>query len=207
MYHIEMQKMYICKNKLMSKQKVIIVSAPSGAGKTTIVQQLLARPEFRLEFSVSACSRAKREHEIHGQHYYFISADEFRQKIDNNEFLEWEEVYTDSFYGTLKSEIDRVFGNNNNLIFDVDVLGGMNLKKYFGQQALSIFIMPPSIEELECRLRKRSTDSNEAILRRIAKAEYEMQFATQFDIKIINDILDQAISETISLVDNFLNQN
>ncbi len=188
----------------MLSNKVIIVSAPSGSGKTTIVNEILKLEHLRLEFSISACSRNKRDKEIHGEHYYFISIDEFKQKIKADEFLEWEEVYENSYYGTLKSEINRVFSKGNNLIFDVDVVGGMKLKEYFGDNALSIFIMPPSVEELERRLRFRSTDSDEAILTRISKAKYEMQFANKFDKIIINDELQTAIDETISSLENFL---
>ncbi|MBU0765301.1 MAG: guanylate kinase [Bacteroidetes bacterium] len=185
--------------------KLIIVSAPSGAGKTTIIKQLL-KQDFRLEFSVSACSRKMRAGEKHGVDYYFMSAGEFRNKIAADEFLEWEEVYTDHLYGTLKSEVDRIWNKGNNVIFDVDVKGGINIKKYYGKEALSLFIMPPSVEELEKRLRSRSTDSDKDIKTRIDKAKEEISRSGSFDRIIINDDLDTAIREAIETVGNFLQQ-
>ncbi|MBN2764319.1 MAG: guanylate kinase, partial [Bacteroidales bacterium] len=139
--------------------KVVVFSAPSGAGKTTIVKHLLNIKELRLEFSVSACTRPRREDEDHGRDYYFMTVDEFKSKIEENLFLEWEEVYKNSYYGTLKSEVDRIWNNGNHILFDVDVEGGVNLKQIFGEQALSVFVMPPSIEELQRRLEMRGTDS------------------------------------------------
>jgi guanylate kinase len=183
--------------------KLIIFSAPSGAGKTTIVQHLLkVFPE--LEFSVSACSRPKRKHETHGVDYYFLSVEEFKQKIKNNEFAEWEEVYKDNFYGTLKAEIERIWKKGKHIIFDMDVVGGLNLKKQFGSQALAIFVMPPSIEHLETRLKSRETETPESIARRIGKAEVELQTANQFDKIILNDNLEHALTEAEKIATHFL---
>jgi guanylate kinase len=183
--------------------KLIIFSAPSGAGKTTIVKALL-QSQLNLEFSISAASREKRPKEVHGKDYYFISADEFRKKIASNEFLEWEEVYKDQFYGTLKSEVERIWSNGHHVIFDVDVIGGLNIKKFYGDKALAIFVMPPSVEELENRLRKRSTENEENLKKRIDKALQELTFAPKFDRIIVNDTLENAIKEAKELVENFL---
>ena len=184
--------------------KLVIFSAPSGAGKTTIVRALL-KDIPNLRFSVSAASRPKRPNEIDGKDYYFIPVEEFRKKIENDEFLEWEEVYENNFYGTLKSEVDRIWDSGNHVIFDVDVVGGLNIKKYYGDRALAIFVMPPSVEELEKRLRNRSTESETDLKRRIEKARYEMTFASQFDEIIINDDLEKAVSGAKRLVTTFLN--
>lgn len=183
--------------------KLIIFSAPSGAGKTTIVKQLL-KENLNLEFSISACSREKRINETDGKDYYFITAEEFKKRITNNDFIEWEQVYENSFYGTLKSEIDRISLKGNNIIFDVDVIGGMNIKKMFHEKALSIFVMPPSIEVLRERLINRHTDNEESLKKRIAKAEKELTFASAFDKIIINDKLDIAVKEAIQTIQNFL---
>lgn len=185
--------------------KLIIFSAPSGAGKTTLVKYLL-KQDPGLAFSVSACSREKRPHEVNGRDYWFISTDEFREKIKNNEFVEWEEVYKDHFYGTLKSEIERIWAMGLNVVFDVDVIGGMNIKKQYGNRALSIFVMPPSILELEKRLVRRSTENNENLQKRIAKAETEMKHAPSFDIVIVNENLETAKKETLKIVREFLNR-
>ncbi len=182
--------------------KLIIVSAPSGAGKTTIVKYLLTAVP-KLEFSVSACSRPKRPGETNGKDYYFLSADEFKKKISNNKFVEWEEVYKDHFYGTLKSEVERIL-EHNNVIFDVDVKGGLNIKNLYGGKALAIFIQPPSVETLEERLRKRNTESTGDLKKRIEKATHELSFADQFDIIIINDKLDVAKKLAAEKVKNFL---
>lgn len=187
------------------KGKLIIFSAPSGAGKTTIVKKLL-RKNLNLEFSVSACSRPRRNNEEHGKDYYFFSVEEFKKKIQNNEFVEWEEVYKEHFYGTLKSEIERIRNKGKNVIFDVDVEGGLKLKKTFGKEALAIFIMPPSVDELQKRLIKRATDENSNINIRVDKASSEIQHARQFDMIIINDHLDRATQEAESAVSEFLNQ-
>lgn len=187
------------------KGKLIIFSAPSGSGKTTIVKHLL-QEDFDLEFSISATSRPARGTEKHSKDYYFLSADEFRKKIANNEFLEWEEVYTDKYYGTLKSEVERIRNNGKNVIFDVDVVGGCNIKEYYGEEALSVFVQPPSIEELEKRLIDRSTDSSEVITTRIEKAEYELTFASQFDVIIINNKLEDALKNAEEILTKFLKQ-
>ncbi len=184
--------------------KVLIFSAPSGAGKTTIVRHLLNKDECNLSFSVSACSRNKRENEINGKDYYFLSADEFRLKIQNNEFLEWEEVYQDSYYGSLKSEVERLTSEGRNVVFDVDVKGGINIKKYYKENALSVFIMPPDIDELEKRLIARCTDKPESIKMRVEKSKYELGFADQFDVIIINDNLDKALFEAETIVREFI---
>lgn len=183
--------------------KLIIFSAPSGAGKTTIVQYLLKEIP-KLEFSVSACSRPKRKGETHGVDYYFISVDEFRKKISDGEFAEWEEVYKDNFYGTLKAEIERIRKKGHHIIFDMDVVGGLNLKKQFGDQALAVFVMPPSIEHLEKRLKSRETETPESIARRIGKAEVELQTAHQFDSIVLNDTLEHAFQEAEKIVKAFI---
>ena len=186
-------------------EKVLIFSAPSGSGKSTIVNHILSlHPE--VEFSVSATSRAPRGSEVHGVEYYFISEDEFREKIARDEFVEYEEVYAGSFYGTLKEEVKRIWAKDHVIIFDVDVKGGVNLKKYFGDKALSVFIQAPSIEELRRRLEKRGTDSPEAIDRRVAKAEEEMTYAPLFDRVLVNDDLETAFKEAEEMVDQFLSE-
>ena len=183
--------------------KLIIFSAPSGAGKTTIVKHLL-ESDLDLQFSISAASRPKRPNEIDGRDYYFISAEDFRRKIKNDEFLEWEEVYKDHFYGTLKSEVERILAQGKNVIFDVDVVGGMNIKKYYGDKALSVFVMPQSGTQLEQRLRSRSTESDENLKKRIEKAEHEMSFKDKFDFVLINDDLKTALTEAEKVVKEFV---
>ncbi len=185
------------------KGKLIIFSAPSGAGKTTIVKHLLTQ-DFNLEFSVSVTSRAPRKNEIDGKDYHFITAEDFQRKIKNNEFLEWEEVYSGIYYGTLKSEVEQIRNQGINVIFDVDVVGGLNIKKYYGDEALAIFIQPPSIEELQNRLKSRSTETEEKIQMRIAKAVHELIFANQFDIIIVNENLEKACTEAEKLIKSFL---
>ncbi|MGM9738778.1 MAG: guanylate kinase [Candidatus Cryptobacteroides sp.] len=183
--------------------KVIIFSAPSGSGKSTIVNHILSRhPE--MEFSVSATSRQPRGSERDGVEYHFFTADEFRRLIAEDKFVEYEEVYPGSFYGTLKSEVQKIWDRGNVIIFDVDVKGGVNLKKYFGDKALSVFIQAPSVEELRRRLIARGTDSGEAIEKRVAKASEEMTYADRFDYVLVNDDLDKAFREADSLVDIFL---
>ena len=187
----------------MDNRKVVIFSAPSGSGKSTIVNHILKlHPE--LEFSVSAASRAPRGEEKNGVAYWFISADEFRRRIADGEFVEYEEVYPGSFYGTLKSEVERIWNKGNAIIFDVDVKGGVNLKKYFGDRALSVFIQAPSVEVLRQRLVSRATDSPEAIERRVAKAAEEMTYADKFDHIIVNDDLQKAYADAEKLVSDFL---
>lgn len=185
------------------KGKLIIFSAPSGAGKTTIVHRVI-ESRNDLEFSVSACSRKIRGNEKNGVDYYFISADEFREKIKNNEFLEWQEVYENSFYGTLKSEMVRIWNDGKNVIFDVDVKGGLNIKNYGKEDALAIFVMPPSMQELESRLRKRLTETEETLKKRLDKAAYEITFANQFDVIIINDDLEKAVDKAKAEIRKFL---
>lgn len=184
--------------------KAVIFSAPSGAGKTTIVQHLL-KCNLNLAFSVSACSRKQRQNEVNEKDYYFLSLEDFKTRIANNEFLEWEEVYTDNFYGTLKSEIDRIWSLGKHVIFDVDVVGGLNLKKHFGTKALSVFVMPPNIQSLEERLKGRSTETPESIARRMGKAEQEMEFSDKFDYILLNDNMEKALIEAEKVVSEFLN--
>ncbi len=183
--------------------KLIIVSAPSGAGKTTIVKQIL-KMNLPLEFSISACSRAIRNGEVEGKDYYFMSVESFKQKILKNEFLEWEQVYEGNYYGTLYSEIDRIWSNNNSVIFDVDVVGGLNIKKKFQNNSISIFIKPPSIEILEQRLRNRSTETEENILKRITKSKLELTFANRYDYVVVNDNLELAINDTKEIIERFI---
>lgn len=183
--------------------KLIIFSAPSGSGKTTIVRQLLQIfPQF--EFSISATSRAPRGQEQNGVDYFFLSNEEFRQKVAEDAFVEWEEVYNGTCYGTLKSEMQRIWQKGNIIIFDVDVMGGISLKRIFGEQACSIFIMPPSIEELRNRLVGRGTDSAETIEKRVAKADFEISKAPEFDHVVINDKLEEAVQQAEQLIKNFL---
>jgi guanylate kinase len=183
--------------------RVIIFSAPSGSGKSTIVNYLLSL-DLGLEFSISATCRAPRGEEQHGKEYYFFSTDEFRQRIGKDDFLEWEEVYPGCYYGTLKSELERIWKAGHAVVFDVDVVGGMNIKKIFGDQALSIFVKAPSVEVLRQRLVGRGTDSMEKIEQRVAKAEYEMTFADKFDVVIVNDDLETALAEAEKAVRDFL---
>jgi guanylate kinase len=189
----------------MKEGKLIIFSAPSGAGKTTIVKHLLTQ-NLNLGFSISATSRAPRGAEVDGKDYYFLSADEFNARISNGDFLEWEEVYPGCFYGTLKSEVERMTRQGQNILFDVDVVGGCNIKKYYGQKALAIFVQPPSVEELEKRLIARSTDSAEVIAKRVAKAAKELEYASQFDVIIVNNQLEAALNEAEQKVTEFIRQ-
>lgn len=185
--------------------KCLIFSAPSGSGKSTIVQWLLKHPELKMVFSISATSRAPRGTEKNGVEYYFLSADEFRARIANDEFLEYEEVYSGCFYGTLKEQVEKRLNEGMNVVFDVDVVGGCNIKKYYGDEALSMFIQPPSVEELERRLKLRGTDSAEMIAKRVAKAGYELTFAPKFDVVIVNDKLEEAQQKALSTIKTFLN--
>jgi guanylate kinase len=185
--------------------KLIIFSAPSGAGKSTLVQHLLGCG-FDMEFSISATSRAPRGAERNGVDYYFLTPDQFRQNIDNKEFLECEEVYPNCYYGTLRSEIDRITSKGKNIVFDVDVVGGLNIKKNYGERALALFIAPPSIDALHERLQKRGTDSAEMIKKRIGKADFELTFAPNFDLVIVNDDLEKAKKEAEDAIREFLSK-
>lgn len=187
------------------KGKMLIVSAPSGSGKSTIVQWLMQQhPELKLSFSISCTSRAPRGTEQNGVEYFFISPEEFRERIAKHEFLEYEEVYHDRFYGTLKQQVENQRNQGQNVVFDVDVKGGINIKKHYGDEAMSLFIQPPSVEELRRRLEHRATDAPEAIKERLDKAAYEMTFAPQFDHIVVNDDLETAKQETLRLVRDFL---
>lgn len=186
--------------------RLLIFSAPSGSGKSTIINWLMTEhPELNLAFSISCTSRAPRGTEQHGVEYFFLTPDEFRRRIAQNEFLEYEEVYADRFYGTLKSQVDRQLEAGQNVVFDVDVKGGCNIKKFYGDRALSLFIQPPSVDELRNRLNKRATDTPEVIEDRIARATYELTFASKFDRIIINDNLEQAEQDVYLAVKSFLN--
>ncbi len=186
--------------------KLIIFSAPSGSGKSTIINYLLEEhPELKLAFSISATSRPPRGKEQHGVEYFFLSPEEFRQRIDKGEFLEYEEVYPGRFYGTLKAQVEKQSEAGQNVLFDVDVKGGVNIKQYYGNRALSLFIQPPSIEELRSRLEKRGTETPEVINDRIARAEFELGFASQFDKVVVNDDLEVAKAETLQIIKDFIN--
>ncbi|TVR39633.1 MAG: guanylate kinase [Bacteroidia bacterium] len=187
----------------MEDGKLLIFSAPSGAGKTSIVKGVLKRTPM-LVFSVSACSRPMRPGEVDGIDYYFLSPDDFRRKINDGAFLEWEEVYPGSYYGTLYSELERIWGMNKHVVFDVDVAGALNIKKKFNERALAIFIKPPSLEVLEERLVNRNTETEESLQKRLGKAEHELSFAGQFDRIVVNDKLDEAIAEATELVHRFI---
>jgi guanylate kinase len=186
--------------------KLVIFSAPSGSGKTTIVRELLKHfPQF--EFSISATSRQPRGQEQNGKDYYFLTNDEFKARVARNEFVEWEEVYAGTKYGTLRSELERIWAKGNTILFDVDVKGGLRLKSIFGDRALAIFVMPPSVEELRRRLVGRATDAPEVIEKRVAKAETEISYAEQFDKIIINDVLEEAVAQTESTILEFTNRS
>jgi guanylate kinase len=185
------------------KGKLLIFCAPSGSGKSTIVQHLMQQ-NFGLAFSISATSREPRPGELHGREYYFISPEQFREKIENHEFIEWEEVYPDQYYGTLKSEVERIWKQGQHALFDIDVQGGLNLKKAYDSKALAIFVQPPSLEVLEQRLRSRGTDDEASLQKRIGKAELELSFAHRFDRILVNDSLEKALAEAKSMVSDFL---
>ena len=187
--------------------KLIIFSAPSGSGKSTIINYLLTQPQLKLAFSISATSRAPRGTERDGVEYFFLTPDEFRQRIEAGEFLEYEEVYKDRFYGTLKSQVEKQLQEGENVIFDVDVVGGCNIKQFYGDRALSVFIQPPSIEELRKRLEGRGTDAQDVIESRLAKAAYELTFAPKFDRVIINDDLEKAKAVALQVITEFLNED
>ena len=189
----------------MNNRKAILFSAPSGSGKTTIIREILKRFDC-FEFSISATSRPARQGEQNGVDYYFLTPEEFDKRVAEGQFLEWEEVYAGTRYGTLKSEIDRIWDNGHVIIFDVDVNGGMNIKKYFGSEALTLFVMPPSIEVLEMRLRTRGTETEEAISKRLARSAAELKMADKFDVTILNDDLNRAVDETQRVINNYLSR-
>ena len=191
----------------MSTGKLIVFSAPSGSGKTTIVKHLLGKEDLNLEFSISVASREPRGEEEHGKDYYFISLEQFKKHIKAEEFLEWEEVYRDNFYGTLKAEIERIWAMGKNVIFDIDVAGGLRIKHKFPEQTLAVFVKPPSVDELKRRLKQRSTESDDKINMRIAKASVELATAPQFDTIIKNYDLDTAKEEAYQLVKDFINKD
>ena len=184
--------------------KLVILSGPSGAGKSTISKHLLENKDFNLSFSVSACSRKQREGEVQGQDYYFLSIDNFKSKIEDNEFLEWEEVYPNHYYGTLKIEVEKNRAMGKNILFDVDVMGAINIKRTYKENALAVFIQPPSLEILEQRLNERKTENPEILSKRVRKAEMEMTYARKFDHIVINDELEKVMQETTNLVADFL---
>lgn len=186
--------------------KLVILSGPSGAGKSTLAHHLMEDESLNLNFSVSACSRKKRDGEEDGKDYYFMSIDSFKSKIEENEFLEWEEVYAGHYYGTLKIEVEKNRSMGKNIIFDVDVVGGINIKRYYKENALSIFVKPPSTEELENRLKARNTETPENLAKRVRKSKMELTYARKYDHVIINDKLDEAKAEVMKLVKDFLNE-
>lgn len=188
----------------MDEGKLIVFSAPSGSGKTTIVKYLLAQDELKLDFSISATSREPRDNEIDGKDYYFLDLSSFKQKIKNDEFLEWEEVYRDNFYGTLKSEIKRIWDLGKNVIFDIDVVGGLDIKRIYPDRTLAVFVQPPSIEELKIRLKKRKTETDDKINMRVAKASIELATAPQFDHIIVNNNLSTALENAYALVEDYV---
>ncbi|WP_019037117.1 guanylate kinase [Psychroflexus tropicus] len=185
--------------------KLIVFSAPSGSGKTTIVRHLLKQEDLNLEFSISATSRAPRENEVDGKDYYFMDLKEFKNHIKNDDFLEWEEVYKDNFYGTLNAEVERIWAMGKHVVFDIDVVGGLDIKRIYPDRTLAVFVEPPSIEELKIRLKKRKTESEDRIAMRVAKASIEMATAPQFDHIIVNENLDKALEEAHQLVKQFIN--
>lgn len=184
--------------------KLVILSGPSGAGKSTIVKHLLNNPANNLVFSISACSRKIREGEVDGKDYYFMSIDTFKTKIEDNAFLEWEEVYPNHYYGTLRSQVEELRTTGKNVIFDVDVMGGINIKRFYKENAISIFVNPPSLEELEKRLKARKTESDESIAKRVRKAKMELSYAKKFEHIVTNDNLETALKEADQLVSTFL---
>ena len=185
--------------------KAILFSAPSGCGKTTIIKELMQYFDC-FDFSISATSRKPRGEEVDGRDYYFLSHDDFKARVDKGDFLEWEEVYQGTCYGTLKSEVERLWNNGKVIVFDVDVNGGKNIKRYFGNDALSVFVMPPSIEVLEQRLRSRGTDSEEAIAKRLGRSAEELKQAPHFDVTIVNDDLQRAVNEAKQIIEKFINE-
>lgn len=191
----------------MKKGKVIIFSAPSGSGKSTIIGRLMQHEDLHMAFSVSCTSRPPRGAERHGVEYFFLTPEEFRRRIDNDEFLEYEEVYADRYYGTLKEQVERQLENGENVVLDVDVKGGCNIKSHYGDRALSVFIQPPSVGELRKRLVGRGTDAPEVIEDRIARAEYELTFASRFDCVVVNNDLEKAVGEALDVVREFIEKD
>ena len=189
---------------LKKEGKLIVFSAPSGSGKTTIVRYLLSQPTLNLDFSISATSRKSRGKEVNGVDYYFISLKDFQKHVKNDDFIEWEEVYSNNYYGTFKKEVERIWELGKHVIFDIDVVGGLNIKNKFPEQTLAIFVQPPSIDEMERRLRNRKTDNEEKIKERVAKAEKELKYAKDFDVILVNDDLEKAKKEAFKLVENFI---
>ena len=192
-------------DKIMNKGKLLVFSAPSGSGKTTIVRHLLTKEDLNLEFSISAATRDPRGQEVNGKDYYFMSIEEFKKHIKADDFIEWEEVYRDNFYGTLKSEVERIWAKGKNVIFDIDVAGGLRIKSKFPEETLAVFVKPPSVDELKRRLKERSTESDDKINMRIAKAHVELATAPQFDKIIKNYDLDVAKVDAYQLVKGFVN--
>ncbi|MBU2949897.1 guanylate kinase [Tamlana agarivorans] len=195
----------MAEQKQAVKGKLIVFSAPSGSGKTTIVRHLLGQEDLNLEFSISATSRESRGTEVHGKDYYFLSADDFKNHIKNDDFLEWEEVYRDNFYGTLKTEVERIWAKGKNVIFDIDVSGGLRIKRKFPEETLAIFVKPPSVDELKIRLKKRKTETEDKINMRVAKASAELATAPLFDTIVINDTLEHALEEAHQKISDFIN--
>ena len=190
--------------KLPKKGKIIVLSAPSGSGKSTIIHELMKNDNLHLDFSISATSRSPRGEEKHGREYFFMTEKEFKDNVAKGNFVEWEEVYSGVCYGTLVSEVERITGSGNNLIMDVDVKGALNIKKRYGNEVITLFIMPPDKATLEDRLRKRGTDSEDTILKRLQKSEYEMSFAPRFDFTVINDDLDKAVCQVEEYIEDFM---
>ena len=195
----------MAKQEIINKGKLIVFSAPSGSGKTTIVRHLLGIKDLNLEFSISATSRERRGTEVDGKDYYYLSLKEFKNKIKNDEFLEWEEVYRDNFYGTLKTEVERIWAMGKNVIFDIDVSGGLRIKRKYPQETLAIFVKPPSIDELKIRLKNRKTETEDKINMRVAKASAELATAPLFDVIVVNDDLEKALVQAEELVKDFIN--
>lgn len=198
-------KIFVTEQNTTKKGKLIVFSAPSGSGKTTIVRHLLGLKDLNLEFSISATSREKRGTEVDGKDYYFLSLEAFKKNIKNDAFLEWEEVYRDNFYGTLKTEVERIWAMGKNVIFDIDVSGGLRIKRKFPEETLAIFVKPPSIDELKIRLKNRKTETEDKINMRVSKASAELATAPLFDVIVVNDDLEKAFAEAEKLVSNFLN--
>lgn len=191
----------------VNKGKIIVLSAPSGSGKSTIISHLMTKPELKLDFSISATSRSPRGTEQHGKEYFFLTEEEFKRNVDEGNFVEWEEVYSGVCYGTLVSEVERITGKGHNLIMDVDVKGALNIKKRYGKEVLTVFIMPPDKITLEKRLRNRGTDSEETIQKRLQKSEYEMSFAPEFDTVVVNDNLETAVAEVKEKIKDFISKD